>query len=158
MSDFTVIETQEQFDTAIGERLKRERETISKKYENYVSPDDFKKKTDEYETQIGGLNKSLTEANDKIANHDKEIAERDSKIKAYETSSVKTRVAHEFGLSYDAVGFLRGEDEESIKKSAETLKALVGTKKAPPLASTEQNAEGKDAALLGTIRNLKKGE
>lgn len=29
MSEFNVIETQEQFDKAIGERIKREQETIS---------------------------------------------------------------------------------------------------------------------------------
>lgn len=158
MADFTVIETQEQFDAAIGERIKREKETLAKKYEGYLSPEDFKTKTSEYDTKIGDLDKALKEANEKIAGHDKEIAERDKKIKDYESSSLKTRVAHEAGLSYDAVKFLRGETEDDIKKSAESLKALVGTGKgAPPLASGE-NGNGADAALRNTLRELRKGE
>ena len=39
MSDFKVIETQEQFDAAIGDRLKRERDTVKKEYEGYLSPE-----------------------------------------------------------------------------------------------------------------------
>ena len=42
MGDFQKIETQEQLDAVIGERIKREKETIGKKYEGYISPDDFK--------------------------------------------------------------------------------------------------------------------
>lgn len=156
MADFTPIETQEQLDSIIGERLKRERETVSKKYEGYISPDDYKNKTAEMEKQIGDLNNALNEANKKASNHEKEIAERDSKIKAYETASVKSRIAHETGLSYEAIDFLKGEDEDSIRKSAESLKSLVGVKKAPPLANPEgTDGDDKDAALRKTLRSLK---
>jgi len=157
MSDFTVIETQEQFDAAIGERIKRERESLGKKYEGYISPEDFQTKTAEYDTTIGDLNKQLKAANDKIAGHDKELAERDKKIKAYESHSVKSRIAHETGLSYDAVDFLKGDDEESIRKSAETLKSLMGKQSAPPLADPEGAAgtDNTDAALRKTLKGLR---
>ena len=79
MGDFTPIETQEQLDAVIGERIKRERETSAKKYEGYLSPDDFKSKTADYEKQIGELTNALKEANDKAANHEKEIADRVSR-------------------------------------------------------------------------------
>ena len=39
MSEFKPIETQEQFDAAVSDRIKRERETLSRKYENYLSPE-----------------------------------------------------------------------------------------------------------------------
>ena len=48
MSEFNVIETQEQFDKAIGERIKREQETIRKQYEGYLSPDEAAKKYEGY--------------------------------------------------------------------------------------------------------------
>lgn len=156
MADFTPIETQEQLDSIIGERLKRERETVSKKYEGYISPDDYKNKTADMEKQIGDLNNDLNEANKKASNHEKEIAERDSKIKAYETASVKSRIAHETGLSYEAIDFLKGEDEDSIRKSAESLKSLVGVRRAAPLANPEgTDGDDKDAALRKTLRSLK---
>lgn len=160
MSDFTVIETQEQLDAVIGERIKRERETAAKRYEGYVSPDELKTQTETLNQKIGDLEIALNEANEKIANHNNDLAERDTKIKAYETRSVKMRIANELGLSYEAIDFLQGEDEESIRKSADTLKNLVGRQPAPPLASKEVvPGENTDAALLTTLRNLnEKGE
>ena len=161
MGDFQVIETQEQLDAIIGERIKREKETVGKKYEGYISPDDFKAKTEDFNKQIGDLNKALKDANDKIAGNDKAMAEKDAKIRAYESHSVKTRIAHETGLSYDAVDFLKGDDEESIRKSAESLKAIIGSpqNQVPPLADPEGNAgNDKDAALRNTIKNLNKGD
>ena len=156
MSEFEAIETQEQLDAIIGERLKRERETTAKKYEGYISPDDFATAKKEHEAQINKLNETITGAQEKIANHDKELADRDSKIKAYETASVKSRIAHEMGLSYDAVDFIKGDDEESIRKSAESLKALVGNTKTAPLADTEEPV-GKmtDAAWRKTLAKMK---
>ncbi|MEG1873329.1 MAG: hypothetical protein RR194_04715, partial [Ruthenibacterium sp.] len=56
MAEFTPITTQEQFDAAIGERIKRERETIAKKYEGF---DDMKGKIADYENKIGLLNQSM---------------------------------------------------------------------------------------------------
>ena len=152
MSDFKVIETQEQLDAVLGERLKRERETIKKEYEGFLSPEDAAKKYAGY----------LSPEDEKIKYKDylspEEVAKKDAQIKGYETDSVKTRVAHEVGLSYDAVSFLKGDDEETIRKSAESLKGLVGVKKTAPLASTETSLD-KDSALRQMVRNLSsKGE
>ena len=157
MGDFKPIETQEQFDAAISERLKREKETQAKAYEGYLSPADYAEKEKEFTTRIATLENSLNVANGKLTNRDKDIAERDAKIKAYETHSVKTRIANELGLSYEAVDFLHGEDEESIRKSATALKGLVGTKhSAAPLANPEGTpGKAEDEALKNTLRKLK---
>ena len=48
MAEFTPITTQEEFDKAIGDRLKRERETVKKEYADYLSPDDVQKKYEGY--------------------------------------------------------------------------------------------------------------
>lgn len=160
MAEFQAIETQEQLDVVIGERIKQERETLEKQYEGYLSPEDAETKKKEYEKQIGNLQVALKDANEKITNHDKEIAERDSKIKGYEIASAKAKIAHEAGLSYEAIDFLKGEDENSIRVSADALKTLMGSSKPePPLASGEQNITGADAALRNTLKNLtSKGE
>ena len=55
---FTPINTQEEFDSAIGERLSRDRESQAKKYEGWTSPEDLKKITDAHEAEI----KKLTDA------------------------------------------------------------------------------------------------
>ena len=105
MSEFNVIETQEQFDKAIGERIKREQETIRKQYEGYLSPDEAAKKyegylsPDEVKKQYEGFLSP------------DEVAKKDAALKKYETDSVKTRVALEAGLPYEMAARLSQEDD-----------------------------------------------
>lgn len=146
---FKVIETQEQLEEVLKERLKRERETAKKEFEGYLSPEDAAKK------YAGYLSPEEIERKYKDYLSPEEAAKKDAKIKGYETDSVKTRIANEMGLSYDAVGFLKGEDEESIRKSAETLKGLVGTGTPAPLANPEGNPSETNAALRNTLKSLK---
>lgn len=147
--DFKVIETQEQFNEAISGRLQRERASLEKKYEGFLSPEEVSRQTDGLNATIAELNKTIeTEkktASTKIGDLEKQVSELTAKNKNYEKDSVKIRIAHEAGLSYDAIGFLQGDDEESILKSAETLKGLIGASGgAAPLASTETDNNSKD--------------
>ena len=159
MEEFKVIETQEQLDAIIGERLKREKETQEKRFSGYISPEDLTKNNAEYEKKVGELNKALEDANKKLAEHDKLMAEKDVKIKGYESHSEKTRIAREMGLPYEAVDFLTGEDEAGIRKSAETLKGIVGRQSAPPLASTESAGSSSDSdAVYRTMLQSMEGE
>lgn len=158
MSEFTPIETQEQFDKAIGERLTRERE----KYTGYLSPEDVEKKYAGYlspedvaEKYKGYL--SPEDVEKKYAGYisAEDAAEKDSKIKQYESHSAKTRIAKEIGLSSDAADFLQGETEEELKKSAEALKKILKPS-APPLRTSETaRGDDKDEALRATLRKLK---
>lgn len=150
MSEFKIIETQEQFEERLKDRLKRERESVRKEYEGFLSPSDVE------ERYKGFL--SPDDVKEKYKNHlsPDEVEKLNSKIKGYETASVKTRIAHETGLSYEAIEFLKGDDEDSIRKSAESLKGLVGINNVAPLASTESNVgDATDAALRNTLKGLK---
>lgn len=158
MGDFKIIETQEQFDEAIRSRLERERAHVAKNYEGYISPEDFATKTQERDDRINNLTSQLNDANDKIKNHSKELAERDSRIKAYESHSVKTRIANEMGLSFEAVNFLQGEDEESIRKSAEALKNLVESDLLAPLANPEAPLSDNNDEFYKNLSRKLKGE
>ena len=152
MADFKVIETQEQLDSIIGERLSRDRETQAKKYEGYISPEDYQKKVTDYEDQIKGLNKTIKD-NEKIA---KEAEGYKAQIKKYETDSVKTRIAHEVGLPYEMAGRLKGETEEDIRKDAESLHKLVNAKPAPPLRSDDPDKiDSTRAAMKNMLDDLK---
>ena len=150
MSDFKVIETQEQLEEVLKDRLKREGDKVRKEFEGYLSPSDAAEKYKGY------LSPDAEKEKYKNYLSPEEVAKKDSKIKEYETDSVKTRIAHELGLSYDAVAFLRGDNEETIRKSAESLKGLVGASNVAPLASTEGAlSDAKDTALKNTLRGLK---
>lgn len=137
MAEFVPITTQEEFDAAIGERLKRERETLQKKYGDY---DVLKSKVADYEKQISDMTKAADEAAKKYEGYDQQMANLQEKIKGYETDSVKTRIALECGLPYAMAARLTGDGEEAIRKDAESLVKLFGggrMKESVPMRSTE---------------------
>jgi len=153
------ITTQEELEAVLKERLKREGE----KYEKYTSPDDVAKIKKDYDDQIKTLNASLTTANEKASKYDKDIAERDAKIKGYETDSVKTRIAHEVGLPYGMSSRLKGDTEDDIRKDAEALHKLMNASNGnvPPLADPEKPVTKEDAnttALKGMLQTMTSGD
>ena len=149
---FTPINTQEEFDAAISERLKREAE----KDKEDTSPKDLEKIKADYDRQITDLNATVDSVNKQLKEKDDSIAERDAKISGYETNSVKMRIAREAGLPYESVDYIRGEDEESIKKSAQALKELIGNKNAAPLKDQEPpDVDDTAAAYLAMSRELR---
>ena len=137
---FKPIESQEELDNIIKDRLKRERESTQKKYEGWISPDDHQKAIDE-------ANKALDDYKKAHEGDEQTIADLTARNKAYETASLKSRVAHEVGLSYEWIGRISGDDEESIRKDAESLKKLVGNGAQPiPTKNTEsgENVDPRD--------------
>ena len=148
MSEFVAITTQEEFDARIGERLKRERETVERKYEGFISKEDR-------DRALGALQKKLEAASEES---EETIRALQEKVKGYETDSVKTRIALEEGLPLDMASRLSGADEEAIRKDAQFFAGFMkGGQGGAPAASTEplEPADSKTAAyqsLLSTIK------
>ena len=140
MAEFTPINTQEEFDAAIKERLKRDREAQAKKYESWLSPDDQKKRVSEYEKQI-------KELQDAAAASEKTIAEKDAKIAEgakYRTDLAKTRIALNAGLDIKYADRLMGETEEEWKKDADMLaKDFAASHRTAPIGNPEGSPAGK---------------
>ena len=152
MADFKPIETQEELDGIIKDRLARNTKSVTdevtKKFEVYMSPDDYSKKEKEYTDRINVLTSQNTEK-------DNSIAELTAKNKAYETASVKAKIAHEKGIPFELAGKLAGETEEDIRADADVLaKFITQQKPDQPMRSTEGNAGGKDSALSATLDKL----
>ncbi|MFR5806480.1 MAG: DUF4355 domain-containing protein [[Clostridium] symbiosum] len=154
MAEFTPITTQEDFDKAIGERLKRERETVKKEYAGYLSPEDEKKKYEGY------LSPAAEKEKYKGYLTPEEAAEKEKVIKGYEAKSVKMRIAHEVGIPYELAGRLTGENEEALRKDAEGLIKIMGSQahKVPPLKSTEPPAADTKTAAFKSMLDSMKGE
>jgi hypothetical protein len=128
---FVPITTQEQLDSIITERLKRDREARAKEFEGWVSPEDHQAALD---TLAHELEKQKT-ANETLAAANKQ----------YETASVKSRIADEVGLDRRLINRLNGETEEEIRKDAEGLKSLFGSANVPDMdmmRSTEPSQKG----------------
>ena len=116
--------TQEEVNAMVGKARLEGKEAGKKEFEGWISPDELTNK-------LGALTEQVNTLTSEKETLQTQITEKDGKIAQYEIDSVKTRVARELGLSYEAVGFIQGNDEEAIKKSAESLKNLVGDQKQP---------------------------
>ena len=153
MSEFKIIESQEELDAIIGERLRRERKTIEKQYEGYLSPEDVQKQyegflsTEEIEKKYKGF-VSPEELK-------KQLDEKDLTIKGYEIDSVKTKIALKNNLPYEFASRLNGTTEEEIQADAEGFVKLMGTN--TPMGSTEPAGDNKKAAETAAYKSLLNG-
>ena len=150
---FEPIETQEAFDAAIKSRIDRNTKSVTdevtKKYEGYISPEDVSKQTAE-------LNKQIKDLTAKLGERDSSIADLTAKNKAYETASVKTRVAREYNIPYELADRLSGDTEDDIKKDAEKLSAFVGRKKTAPLFDLDSGSGKDDSAYKNLLKSIRK--
>ena len=111
--------TQEDFDIAIGERLKREREAAEKRYAGF---DEAKEKAEKYdaliakdlEGQIKKLNEQLAAEKQKNTDHDKIVSDLTARANKAEAAVMKSRIAHEAGLPYELSSRLTGDTEEEL--------------------------------------------
>lgn len=151
MADFKAIETQEELDKIITNRLEREREASNKRYEGYISPDDHKKALAEQQKSFDDYKKAHE-------GDSRTIEELTAKNKEYETAALKSRVARELGLSYEWVDRISGTDEKSIRADAEALKKLVGNGHTTlPTKNTDPGTgDDKDANLRAVLKSIKK--
>ena len=153
---FTAIETQEQLDAIVGERVKRAKDAVRKEFEGYLSPEQLKEHTANLTTELSGLKSQVEALTEEKGTLESQIKEKDAEIAKHAIAAVKANVARETGLSFEAVDFLQGEDEETIRKSAESLKSLVGTP-AAPMYHPEPSGEGdpKEAALKAMLNEMR---
>lgn len=141
--------TQEELDHLIGERLAKEE---SKHAEASA---ELQRRVEALESEKNELEKTITDNQDKYANYDKTIEELNAKVKGYETDSVKTAIAHEFGVPYELKQFLSGDTEEEIRKSAELI-SKYAVKKAPQKQVEPDSVDDKTKGLkdmLGSMFN-----
>lgn len=118
MSEFKVIETQEELDTIVKARIARERE----KYQDY---DQLKTRVEELETENSSLQTALNDAKSNTDSYTEEISTLKNQIADYETANLRTKVALQYGLPIDLADRLQGDDEDRLKVDAERLASFI---------------------------------
>ena len=130
--DFTPIETQEQFDSMVKERVERAKKSAVK----------------EFETQL----KDLEQTKEQLATKDSEIEALKAKINAFEgekktseesyhamekelselkLKALKTQIAMDNNIPLGMADRIKGEDEEAMRADAEKLAPFVSKSVAP---------------------------
>lgn len=166
MADFTPINTQDEFDEKIKERLARERATITKQFEEkYADYDQIKKDRDAFSSQIEGYQKTEKENADKISGLETQLAEATQKASGLELENLKTQIALDKGLPMELRGRLNGTTKEELEKDADSLKGIFSAQSRKGLPgfeaydSSPQSTDAKKKAdLKNMVGNLRKGE
>lgn len=152
---FKTIETQEELDAIIGERIERAKSSVRKEYdEKYSDYDSIKDQIGKYNSEKESYEKQIKELNNKVSSFD-EISAQNKKL---QMDSLKVRVALENGLPYQMASRLNGDDEASIIKDAKMMKQYMPGKKLQPLKDTEGNINEKDEKFKKLLRGLKINE
>lgn len=149
MSEFKTIETQEELDTIIKERIRRERD----KYSDYEST---KTRLTQLEQENSEL-KSVLEANKQsLTDKDTELGQLQSVVTGYETAALRTKIALQSGLPYDLADRLVGTDEESLKRDAERLAGFIRPSQvqAPIYDKTPDRADDGTTSMKQMLREL----
>lgn len=144
--------TQEEVNKLVGQARLEGKEIGRKEFDGWISPEAMQKQTEELSAQLTGLNDQIKTLTDEKTDLQTQLTEKDGTIAKYERDSVKTKIAREYGLSYEAIGFIQGEDEEAIRKSAESLKNLVGSAQVPPLSNPEPKPE--EDGVMAAFRQM----
>ena len=124
MAEFKVIESQEDFDARIKERIERAEKKARDEFKEWASPDAVQKLKEEHAKEIESLNAKYAEELQKYEGYDEKFKQYTGRIHELETTQLKTRIANEKRLPFDAIEFLTGDDEESISASADKLSKL----------------------------------
>ena len=141
---FTPITTQEEFDERIKDRLERQ----SKKYEGYTSPEELEKLKAEYEAKSNEKNyKGYTSPDDlekikegyqkKIDELKTSNQELNASNAKYKLGTLKNDIAYEFGIPHEMASRLVGENENDIRKDAESLSKFITSTNVQPLGTNE---------------------
>lgn len=151
MTEFKVIETQEQLDAIIKSRLDREKA----KYSDY---DALAEKIKNLETENTNLKQAITDKETSESMNLTRITDLEKDVTAWKNKSLKQQIAMKNGLPFDLADRLQGDTEESLNEDAERLASLVSVKNyTQPLADKEPafKEKGVDSAWRDVVKNLR---
>lgn len=135
--EFKAINTPEELEAALNERLEEERN----KFKDYLSPEDVTARTNDLSERISEL--------------EKELATSAQKAKDSELAALKMKVAGAKGLAFELSERLRGSTEEELAADADTLlKLSVRPRETPKFTSEKPAQNTRDAALMEILNKL----
>lgn len=156
MSEFKVIETQEELDKIIKSRLAQKDREVAEQYKNYLSPEDAEAMKADYEKKLEDANKTVTEAQEKLKTFDDTVAQLTKRAETAEVSLLKNKVAIENNVPIKLAQRLVGTTEEELKADAQSFIEGLGNKPGsePPLhtgGTTPNNYETAMAQFANQI-------
>ena len=140
--EFTPIETQEQFEAMVKDRVERAKKSAAKEFETQLKDlEQLKESVTAKETEIGTLKAKITDLEAEKKTSGESYQSMQKELSQVKLSALKQRIAIDAGIPLEMADRLNGEDEESIKEDAEKVKGFWGAKHVAPSFKTEEVPE-----------------
>lgn len=155
MSEFKVIESQEELDKILKDRLERAEKKAKEEMQGLI---------DSLKSENAGLKEENTNYQkqlDGVKEKDVTISTLEGEIESYKKAELRRKVAIENSIPYTLADRIVGDDEESMTEDAKRLAEFVGKKEyVPPLKNyedkTPDSTQGAYKTLLSDLKT--KGE
>lgn len=158
--EFKPITSQEELDAVIGERLKRQKESLESKFNEELSGKDeayntLKSRIDELESDLTKANEDVNKYKSDAEGYNTQIFNLTKEVEGNKLSMLKTSIALEYGLPHSIANRLVGNDEDSIRNDAKELSSLIPSQPATsPLKDTETSVNSDDGAYKSLLDNM----
>lgn len=160
MADFKPINTQEEFDAAVKDRLDRQ----AAKFADYDALKAAKKELDELkgkklDEQLAALQAEYDKAKTTLADHDKIVSDLTTRATNAEHKLKQREIAHAAGIPVELADRINGSNDEEMTKDAEMLaKFAKGGGQTLPLANPEGSSSktSLEAAYSSLAKSFKK--
>lgn len=153
MSEFKVIESQEELDAIIKPRveraIKKAKEEAKEEYESSLKS--LNDENSSLKSEVGQYKKSLESMKEK----DEQITGLNKTIESYKREDLKRKIAVDCGLPFNLSNRIQGEDEESMRKDAESLSNFIkdSNPSVVPLKNVNETRDD-DSGLRSLLNSL----
>lgn len=140
--EFKIIETQEQFDSMVKDRVERAKESARKEFaEQIKAMESMKEQLTGKDTELTALKAKIDDLSAEKAKTDESYKSMQNELSKVKLDALKQKIAIEEGVPIEIANRLTGDDEETIRKDAEMFKGFAGSKRVPPGFNQEDKAE-----------------
>lgn len=155
MPEFKPIETQEDFNERIKERLERERaKAVKEAAEKYANYDEYKQKAADFDKKESAWADQIKAKDETIKAKDDEIASLTANVKVAKMEATKMRVATENGIPLQLADRLSGDDEEAIAADAQKMAQYIKKTNAAPFGAAEGTPNPNESAAAAALRTM----
>lgn len=151
--EFQAITSQEQLDSVIGERLRRQKEQFEEEIKEYKALKEINKKL---QAELEQKNQFIEESKKETSMRTEDYEKLEKELSSLKLQQLKQKIAINNGIPLDLANRLSGEDEETLLEDAKTLSQFINSNPAPqPLKSVEDtNVNDKDMAYRQLLNQI----
>lgn len=146
--EFTPIESQEQFDAMVKERVERAKKSAAKEFETQLKDlEGIKEQLTSKDEEITALKAKIGDFESEKKSSEESYQSMQKELSELKLKALKTQIAMDNNLPTDMADRIKGDDEEAMRADAEKLASYVNRKVAPSFKTEEVPSDPAEAGF-----------